>query len=213
MNSTEWAANAALLFALSASITAQVVSAQTTKTYKHAPEYQVAILDQNLQLTTGRDATAAKTSTDAKLGPSGQAFHFLHTERGDFRVEAPVNKGRSFAAALAAGTANSNRPYWNQVEPPTIHNNWFLDKVQPGTQVLFAANCRKPNKKHPNDTVRCEFWFPDPDSESHEYETIGDFTPYMVDDGSNTQKAASTLCGAHKLNPETEAKICGEKGK
>ena len=59
--------------------------------------------------------------------------------------------------------------------PPaqTFHNKWFMDNVQPGTKVLFASECAKPSKKHPNDTVRCTFWFPDPDSTDHEYATQG----------------------------------------
>jgi hypothetical protein len=202
----------ALLFVFYAVIATQIALAQETKTYKHAPQYQVAILDQNLHLTTGADATAAKSLTDAKLSPGGQGFHFLHTDHGDFRVEAPVNRGRTFAAAFAQGMANTNRPAWARQEAPTIHNKWFLDNVQPGTKVLFASECAKPNKKHPNDTVRCTFWFPDPDSTKHDYETLGDFTPYISGDGSNTEKTANTLCGTCKLNPDTEAQICEGKG-
>lgn len=169
------------------------------KSYKHAPEYQVAVLDQNQLIATGTDVTLGKTATDAKLSGGGQGFHFLHTDIGDFRVEAPVNKGRSMMAAMG------NNAYY---KAPVIHNKWFLDSVQPGTKVLFAAHCSKPNKKHPNDTVKCEFYFPDPDSDSHEYATMGDFTPYTAGDGSNTQKTANALCGSGKLNPQTEAQIC-----
>lgn len=171
------------------------------KIYKHAPEYQVAILDQNLQVFTGSDATLAKTQTDSKLSGGGQGIHLLHTDTGDYRVEAPVNKGATFLAAMAT----ANNPY---APIPTIHNKWFLDNVQPGTKVLFASECARPNRKHPNDTVQCQFWFPDPDSTSHEYATMGDFTPYTAGDGSNTQKTANTLCGTGKLNPATEAQIC-----
>jgi len=180
------------------------------KTYKHASQYQVAVLDQSTRIHTGTDVTTSKTPTAAKLDAGGQSFHFLHTDQGDFRVEAPVNKGRSFAAALAVGMANSNRPYWAQEQAVTIHNKWFLDGVQPGTNVLFASKCANPNKKHPNDTVRCEFWFPDPDSTEHEYATMGDFTPYTHGDGSNIQKTANTLCGTGKLKPEVEAQLCGK---
>ena len=169
------------------------------KTYKHASEYQVAVLDENARVGTGTDVTLGKTRTDAKLDRGGQGFHFLHTDRGNYRVEAPVNKGMSFMAALATQRGAT---------PQTYHNKWFLDTVPAGTDVLFAAQCDKPNKKHPNDVVRCEFWFPDPDSDTHEYKTTGDFTPYMEGDGSNTQKAANVLCGTGKLNPETEKKIC-----
>ncbi len=91
---------------------------------------------------------------------------------------------------------------------PTVHNKWFLDKVQSNTQVLFAPQCSKPNKKHPNDVVRCVFWFPDPDSNDHEYMTTGDFTPYVTGDGANTAKVANNLCGTGKLNADTEAKLC-----
>jgi hypothetical protein len=169
------------------------------KSYKHAPEYIVAVLDQSQVLATGNDVTLGKTMTDAKLSPGGQGFHFLHTESGDYRVEAPVNSGRSFVAAM--GTPRYQRA-------AVIHNKWFLDNVQPGTKVLFSAHCSNPNKKHPNDTVKCEFYFPDPDSTSHEYATMGDFTPYLQGDGSNTQKTANSLCGTGKLNPQTEAQIC-----
>lgn len=172
------------------------------KTYKHAAQYQVAILDQNLRVDTGNDATLAKTQTDSKLGAGGQGIHLLHTDAGDFRVEAPVNKGASFLSAVAAGMANTPGA------AKTYHNKWFLDGVQAGTKVLFASECARPNKKHPNETVRCTFWFPDPDSIKHEYETLGDFTPYTAGDGSNTAKAANALCGAGKLNPATEAMIC-----
>jgi len=170
------------------------------KTYNHASEYQVAVLDENARVSTGTDATLGKTGTDAKLDQGGQAFHFLHTDHGNYRVEAPVNKGASFLSAL--GTPNGRTPI-------TYHNKWFLDSVPAGTNVLFAAECGKPNKKHPNDTVRCEFWFPDPDSTSHEYRTLGDFTPYLEGNGSNIQKTANSLCGTGKLNPATERQICG----
>lgn len=168
------------------------------KTYKHAANYQVAILDGNLRVSTGTDVTRAKTNTDAKL-LGGQGIHLLHTDAGDYRVEAPVNKGLSIMSALGS---NAYHP------ATTFHNKWFMDNVQPGTKVLFASECGRPNKKRPNDAVRCEFWFPDPDSTSHEYATIGDFTPYTPGDGSNTVKTANVLCGTGKLNPATEAQIC-----
>jgi hypothetical protein len=188
-----------LLYALIALSMLSATSLNAQKTYKHAPQYQVAILDQNLRVATGYDATLAKTATDSKLSGGGQGIHLLHTDAGDFRVEAPVNKGLSILSALGS---NAYHP------PVTYHNKWFLDNVQAGTKVLFASECSKPSKKHPNDAVRCEFWFPDPDSADHEYETMGDFTPYLVGDGSNTQKTANTLCGTGKLNPATEAQIC-----
>ena len=169
------------------------------KTYKHASEYQVAILDQNLRVTTWNDVTLAKNTTDAKLGPGGQGIHLLHTNAGDFRVEAPINKGMTFLSAMGS---NAYRP------AQTFHNKWFLDNVQPGTKVLFASECSKPNRKHPNDAVRCTFYFPDPDSTDHEYATLGDFTPISEGDGSNTQKTADTLCGTGKLKPEVEAQLC-----
>jgi hypothetical protein len=187
-----------------------LVLAGGDKTYKHASQYQVATLDQTLRVVTGADVTVANTRTDAKLAGGGQGIHLLYTDQGNYRVEAPVNKGRSFAAAMLVGMANENRPAWQQEQAPTIHNKWFLDGVQPGTKVLFAAECARPNKKHPYETVRCNFYLPDPDSTNHEYETIGDFTPYQVSDGSNIQKTANTLCGTGKLNPATEAQLCGQ---
>jgi hypothetical protein len=185
-----------------------ICSAKDAKTYKHASQYQIATLDQNLRVQTGYDITVAKSMTDAKLAPGGQGIHLLYTEQGNYRVEAPVNKGRSFGLALATAMANSNRPYYAQEAAATIHNKWFMDNVQPGTKVLFASECAKPNRKHPNDTVRCTFWFPDPDSTDHEYETAGDFTPFLVGSGSNMQKTADTLCGSGKLRPEVEAQLC-----
>ncbi len=177
--------------------------AKDSKTYKHAAEYQVAILDQNLRVATWSDVTLAKNTTDAKLGPGGQGIHLLHTEAGDYRVEAPINKGATFMSAMAAGMANA--PYAAR----TYHNKWFLDNVQPGTRVLFASECAKPNRKHPNEVVRCTFYFPDPDSSDHEYATLGDFTPFAAGDGSNMQKTANTLCGTGKLRPNVEAQLCG----
>ena len=173
---------------------------QNAKTYKHAAEYQVAILDQTLRVATGADVTLAKNTTDAKLGPGGQGIHLLHTQAGDYRVEAPVNKGASFMSALGS---NAYHP------AQTIHNKWFLDNVQSGTKVLFASECAKPNKKHPNEAVRCTYYFPDPDSTDHEYMTMGDFTPAAAGDGSNLQKTANTLCGTGKLKPDVEAQLCG----
>ena len=170
-----------------------------TKTYKHASAYQVAVLDQTVRVETGKDVTLAHNTTDAKMGGGGQGIHLLHTNTGDYRVEAPVNKGMSFLSAMA-----SDRYHPAQ----TFHNKWFLDNVQAGTKVLFAVECAKPNKKHPNEAVRCTFWFPDPDSTSHEYETLGDFTVYQVGDGSNMQNTANALCGTGKLNPATEAQLC-----
>jgi hypothetical protein len=185
---------------LSSALLCQIASAAVQKTYKHASEYQVAVLDQTVRIQTGTDVTRGRTSTDAKLDGGGQGIHFLHTDSGDYRVEAPVNTGASFLAALAT-------PKYQPAV--TIHNKWFLDKVQSNTQVLFGSKCAGPNKKHPNATVRCTFWFPDPDSDSHEYMTLGDFTPYTLGDGANTERVATTLCGSGKLNPETQAKLCG----
>jgi hypothetical protein len=187
-----------LLFLVALSVCSTGALAQ--KTYKHAPEYQVAVLDESLRVHTGADATVAKTGTDAKMDQGGQGMHVLHTAQGNYRVEAPVNKGMSILSAM---NSNAYRP------AVTFHNKWFLDNVQPGTKVLFASRCNAPNKKHPNETVRCTFWFPDPDSDSHEYETMGDFTPWLAGDGSNTVKTANTLCGTGKLNPATEAELCG----
>ncbi len=174
--------------------------ATSTKTYKHASEYQIAVLDQNLRVDTGSDVTLAKTTTDAKLGGGGQGIHLLHTDAGDYRVEAPINKGLSILSAMGS---NAYHP------AQTFHNKWFMDNVQPGTKVLFASECAKPSKKHPNDTVRCTFWFPDPDSTDHEYATQGDFTPLAAGNGSNTQKTANTLCGTGRLKPDVEAQLCG----
>lgn len=172
---------------------------ENVKTYKHASEYQIAILDENLRVATGTDATLAKNTTDAKLAPFGQGIHLLHTDAGDYRVEAPINKGASILSAMAS---NAYHP------ATTFHNKWFLDNVQSGTKVLFASECAKPNRKHPNDAVRCTFYFPDPDSSDHEYATIGDFTPYSAGDGSNAAKTARTLCGIGKLKPQVEAQLC-----
>lgn len=173
--------------------------AKDAKTYKHASEYQVAILDQSLRVETGSDVTRAKNTTDAKL-TVGQGIHLLHTDAGDYRVEAPINKGMTFLSALGSNAANPAKTY---------HNKWFLDNVQAGTKVLFAAECAKPNKKRPTEAVRCSFYFPDPDSSDHEYATIGDFAPLASGDRSNTQKTANTLCGTGKLKPEVEAELCG----
>ena len=116
--------------------------ATSTKTYKHASEYQIAVLDQNLRVDTGSDVTLAKTTTDAKLGGGGQGIHLLHTDAGDYRVEAPINKGLSILSAMGS---NAYHP------AQTFHNKWFMDNVQPGTKVLFASECAKPSKKHPNE--------------------------------------------------------------
>jgi hypothetical protein len=178
----------------------QTAVAAGTKTYKHASAYQVAILDQTIRIQTGTDTTLGHTSTDAKLDGGGQGIHFLHTDAGDYRVEAPVNTGATILLAMAT-------PRYQTV--PTVHNKWFLDKVQSNTQVLFTSKCSGLNKKHPNAAVRCTFWFPDPDSDSHEYMTLGDFTPYVLGDGANTERVANNLCGTGKLNPETQAKLCG----
>lgn len=76
--------------------------AKDAKTYKHASEYQVAILDENLRVATGSDVTLGKNITDAKLGPGGQGIHLLHTDAGDYRVEAPINKGLSILSAMGS---------------------------------------------------------------------------------------------------------------
>jgi hypothetical protein len=165
------------------------------------PRELVAILDQNIRVATGSDATLAKNTTDAKLGPGGQGIHLLHADAGDYRVEAPINKGASILSAMGSTPFNPARIY---------HNKWFFDNVEPGTKVLFASQCAKPNRKHPIEAVRCTFYFPDPDSSDHEYETLGDFTPFAFGDGSNTQEIANTLCGTGKLKPEVEAQLCGE---
>jgi hypothetical protein len=185
--------------AIAALVVPCALVSQKAKTYKHVSEYQIAILDQNLRVATGSDATLAKNSTDAKLGAGGQGIHLLHTDAGDYRVEAPVNKGATLVSAMVSDVYHPAK---------TLHNQWFLDSVQPGTKVLFASECAKPNKKHPNQPVRCTFYFPDPDSSDHEYATIGDFTPFLPGDGSNTAKTAGTLCGTGKLKPDVEAQLC-----
>ena len=55
---------------------------QNAKTYKHASEYQLAILDQNLRVATGGDVTLARSATDAKLNGGSQGIHLLHTDAG-----------------------------------------------------------------------------------------------------------------------------------
>ena len=85
------------------------------KTYNHASEYQVAVLDENARVSTGTDATLGKTGTDAKLDQGGQAFHFLHTDHGNYRVEAPVNKGASFLSALSAPNGSTPITYHNKM--------------------------------------------------------------------------------------------------
>lgn len=194
-----------LLSALSVCSVQNAVGQKTAKTYKHSSEYRVAILDSVQQVDSGVDVTLGKSQTDSQVNGSGQGIHMLHTKDGDFRVEAPVNKGATFMSALAAASANSG------TTAVTYHNKWFLDNVQEGTQVLFASHCSNPKKKHPNDPVRCSFWFPDPDSDSHEYATSGDFTAYHDGDNSNTAKTANALCGTGKLNAETEATLCVTK--
>jgi hypothetical protein len=88
---------------LSGSMASASQHQQHEKTYRHASEYQVAILDGNRRIATGADITLGRTGTDAKLDRGGQGFHFLHTDAGDYRVEAPVNKGLS---ALASRTGS-----------------------------------------------------------------------------------------------------------
>src|ERR1039457_6148654 len=86
------------------------------KVYKHASEYKVAILDENLRVETGRDETLAKTGTEAKLRGGGQGIHLLHTDAGVYHVEAPVNKGLSALSALGSNARNPAQ---------TFHNKWF----------------------------------------------------------------------------------------
>jgi len=105
------------------------------KSYEHTSEYIVAVLDQSQMLATGNDVTLGKTMTDANLSPGGQGFHFLHTESGDYRVEAPVNSGRLFVAAM--GTPRYQRA-------PVIHNKWFLDNVQPGYEGVVQLSLLQP---------------------------------------------------------------------
>ena len=52
---------------LSSALVCQIALAGSQKTYKHASEYQVAVLDQTVRIQTGTDATLGHTSTDAKL--------------------------------------------------------------------------------------------------------------------------------------------------
>ena len=105
--------------------------AKEAKTYKHASEYQVAILDQNLRVATGNDVTAAKSITDAKLSGGSQGIHLLHTDAGDYRVEAPVNTGLSILSAMGSSAYHPAK---------TVHNKWFLDHVQPKTKVLSLSS-------------------------------------------------------------------------
>lgn len=188
---------------------AAVSASAVDKTYKHVTEYKLGVLDETLRVATVQnDVTEARTKTDSKLGPGGQGIHVIVTDAGTFRVESPVNGGKTFLAGMATGMANNNRPVWARAQAPVIHRQWFLDKVEPGTKVMFASECNAPNKKHPNDVVKCRLFFPDPDSNDHEYATDGDFTPVLAGDHSNTEKVANNLCGTGKLNPVVEAEVC-----
>ncbi len=78
-----------------------VAVAGSGKPYKHAPEYQVAVLDQTIRVNTESDATLGYTSTDAKFYQGGQGVHLLHTDSGDYRVEAPANTCANILAVIA----------------------------------------------------------------------------------------------------------------
>ena len=170
------------------------VAAESTKSYKHAAQFITGILDETWELSNGQDATLGRSSTDNKISGGSQGVYYIHTDEGNYRVEAPLNSGMNILSAMAG---------YGDV----YHNRWFMDYQKPGDEVLFARKCRKPNKKRPYETVSCDFWFADPYNLTHEFYTVGDFTPYMV--GSHADRLAESLCGKGKLNAATEAQFCG----
>ena len=44
-----------------------------------------------------------------KLGTGSRGFHFLHTEAGDFRLDAPVNKRVLFMSAMAVAAGGATK--------------------------------------------------------------------------------------------------------
>jgi len=176
-----------------------------TKTYKHASEYQIGMLEMTIRKEFSNVETIAKTVTDRNLSSGNTlGFYILYTDAGFYRVQSPINKGLTYLSIVDSALDKKQSK-----NAKTYINKWFLDNVESGTNVVFAAECNKPNKKHPNDMVKCRFWFPDPDSTYHEYATIGDFTPFILGDGSNTKNTANVLCGTGTLKPEVEAQLCG----
>jgi len=93
--------------------------------------------------------TLAKNTTDAKLGPAARASICCIPTPGLPR-RGSYQQGLTILSAMG----------FERLQPcEDLPHKWFLDNVQPGTKVLFASECAKASKKHPNEAVRCTFYF------------------------------------------------------
>lgn len=150
----------------------------------HSKEYQVGIVVSAEQLNDG-SITRCQGSLCA-TSDSSNNIHFVRVPNGIYAINAPVDVSTSILNAL--GTMGTGG------EDEVAHKEWFMDHLQPGDKVLFAAKCDKHNN--------CSFWLPNPNHPGKEIGTDGYFHPNVAN--SNTQ----TLCGTGELTPAVEAQVC-----
>jgi hypothetical protein len=146
----------------------------------HSKEYKVGILQSTEQVNTG---TFISCDHGCMAQSTGHNVHYVVTEEGVYTITSPTSAGRS----ILVGTLVSP-------DLPDVHIQWFLDDLNIGDKVLFAAECDKHNN--------CMFWLPKPDQQGKEYHTTGWFRPRVA--ATNTTQ----LCGTGKLSAAVEAQVC-----
>jgi hypothetical protein len=135
----------------------------------HSSQYRVGIFSATAQVNDGTYAYANDEGTSAVAYEASHNVHYVRTSEGMWGIEPPTDHAKNF-------------------------KQWFMDQLNEGDKVLFAASCDKHNN--------CTFWVPNPDKPGKEFKTSGNFRPNVAK--TNTQ----SLCGKGKLRPEIESQVC-----
>src|ERR1019366_9566974 len=149
----------------------------------HSAGYKVGILESTESVNTG---TFTSCDHGCISQSTGHNVHYVTTDEGAYGIHAPTSAGLSFLQGVL-------------VSPnlPDVHIQWFMDDLNVGDKVLFAAECNEHNF--------CTFWLPKPDKPGKEYNTTGWFRPRVAKTNTNQ------LCGTGKLSPAIEAQVCNQK--
>jgi len=159
-----------------------LIGSAFAKDHDHSAEYKVGTLQSTEQIDTG---TFTSCDHGCMSQSTGHNVHYVVNDDGAYVINAPTSAGLSFLQGML-------------VSPnlPDVHIQWFLDDLNVGDKVLFAAECDKHNN--------CHFWLPKPDQLGKEYHTTGLFRPRIAKTNTNQ------LCGTGKLTPAIEAQVCNQ---
>ena len=143
------------------------------------PDYQVGTFVSGIGVDTGsvsrRGAFGGSTTESTGFQSSK-----VRTADGEYLIQQPVSGAHILFGDPAVDGG---------------HIRWFMDDLNKGDKVVFAALCNKRNQ--------CAFWLPKPDKPGKDYTTVGWFVPFRAKTNANT------LCGTGKLTKEAEAQVCG----